>query len=117
MTTAQVTPNPAVDDAQNEQLARQLYDSIMREIEPDLLTTNLDTLDAKYAGESEAQKAERMQRYQAAYAKFDEEFKAFMSEVNEEVRTSRRKARVEEEAKAKQSDQTALASIEAAFGG
>ncbi len=101
--------------AENKQLAEQLYDTLMSEIEPDLMLATLPTLDAKYVGESEADRAVRMKRYEAAYAKFDAEFEKFMADVQEEVRVSRREALKAKEEQDRQSDQPALASLEAAF--
>lgn len=101
--------------AENRQLAEQLYDTLMAEIEPDLLLASLPSLDAKYAGETEAEHALRMKRYDDAYARFDKEFASFMDNVQEEVRVSRRAALKEREEQDRQSDQTALTSLEAAF--
>lgn len=109
------TQSTTVVDTENAELARDLYDTLMAEIEPDLLLENLATLDAKYDGETAEQKADRLKRYEAAYAKFDEEFSKFMNDVNEEVRTSRRTALQAKEAAAKQSDQPILNSLEDAF--
>lgn len=109
-----MTPATAID-VQNKQLAEQLYDTLMSEIEPDLLLANLPTLDAKYAGESAADRAERMKRYDAAYAKFDKEFATFMAEVQEEVRVSKRTALKQKEEQDKLSDQPVLDSLEAAL--
>lgn len=109
------TQSTIVTDTENAELARDLYDTLMIEIEPDLLLENLSTLDAKYEGETPEQKAERMKRYEAAYAKFDAEFAKFMNDVNEEVRVSRRTALQAKEAAAKQSDQPLLSSLEESF--
>lgn len=109
------TQSTTVSDTENAELARDLYNTLMADIEPDLLLENLPLLDAKYDGETPEQKAVRLQGYEAAYAKFDAEFEKFMSGVNEEVRTSRRSALQEKEAAAKQSDQPLLASLEDAF--
>ena len=105
----------SLNDGENQQLAEQLYNTLMAEIEPDLLLNSIGTLDAKYAGESPEEHTARMKRYEAAYKKFDESFDKFMSEVHEEVRVSKRTALKEQEAADRQSDQPALASLEAAF--
>ncbi len=109
------TQSTTVVDQESDALARDLYNTLMADIEPDLLLENLAGLDAKYDGETPEEKEVRMKRYEAAYAKFDDEFKDFMVGVNEEVRTSRRAALKEKEAEAKQSDQPLLSSLEEAF--
>ena len=117
-----LTPNPMPDDTtqslndgENQQLAEQLYNTLMAEIEPDLMLDSIGTLDVKYAGETPEEHGARMKRYEAAYKKFDESFKNFMEEIHEEVRVSKRSALKEQEAADRQSDQPALASLEAAF--
>lgn len=110
-------PNPAdFQGIDSEELAKQLYDVLMAEIEPDLMLESIPTLDAKYAGETPQAKAARMKRYEAAYKKFDAEFNAFMAEVNAEVRTSKRETLAAKEQEAQQSDNQALQSLESAFG-
>ena len=99
----------------SDELARELYDVLMREIEPDLLSYNIDKLDSFYASESEEEHAVRMDRYQKAYQKFDQAFNEFMGEVPAEARASKRAALKEKEENAKNLEQEDLASLEAAF--
>ncbi len=111
-----MTPNPAdFKGVDNEELAKQLYDVLMAEIEPDLMLESIPTLDAKYQGETPEDHAKRMKRYEAAYKKFDAEFNAFMAEVNAEVRTTKRSALEAKEQAAQQNDSQALQSLESAF--
>lgn len=109
------TQSTTVDGSDNDALARDLYNTIMADIEPDLLLENLANLNAKYEGESEATKAARLKRYEEAYAKFDIEFQKFMNDVDEQVRFTRRAALREKEQAAQQSDQPLLSSLEEAF--
>ena len=51
--------------------AEWLYDEIMRHIEPDLMLRSVHGLQGKYLGESDAARAERMARYERAFAVFD----------------------------------------------
>lgn len=51
-----------------------LYDALMAKIEPELTSVVLPTLDEKYAGESEGQKAERAERYGRAFATFERQW-------------------------------------------
>lgn len=112
-----VTLDPAAFQGLNsEELARQLYDVLMADIEPDLLLENLSSLDAKYAGETPEEKERRLARYEAAYKRFDQEFNDFMAQINAEVHASRRTALQEKEAASDASDQQTLTSLESVFG-
>src|SRR3989344_2093093 len=48
-----------------------LYDFLMKGIEPDLVTENLETIDAKYPHESAIDHDARMERYDRAFDEFD----------------------------------------------
>ncbi|MDO8649195.1 MAG: hypothetical protein Q7R81_05435 [Candidatus Peregrinibacteria bacterium] len=108
-------PTPVQDDATNQQLAEQLYDVLMAEIEPDLLLENIPTLDAKYAGETPEDKEARNKRYEVAYKKFDEECAKFMIEVDDEVKASKRTALKQKEESAKTQESAAITTLEQAF--
>jgi hypothetical protein len=111
-----VTLDPAAyQGIDTQELAKQLYDVLMAEIEPDLLLENIPGLDAKYAGEGTEEKKQRLQRYEAAYKRFDAEFNAFMADVNAEVRTSKRESLAAKESQSQSSDQQAISSLESAF--
>lgn len=59
--------------AEPEYLSAQwVYDTLMEEIEPDLMTANILKLDETYAGETEAEKMDRMDRYEVAFTILDE---------------------------------------------
>lgn len=53
-----------------------LYNEIMRQIEPDLLSTAVGGLAAKYAGETAEQRQHRHDKYEQAYRTFDRIFAA-----------------------------------------
>ena len=65
--------------------AEDLHDAIMGAIEPDLLTSNIHTLDEKYAGESEEEKALRMERYKKAFTKYNEVYEKWISSLHSQV--------------------------------
>lgn len=52
--------------------AAWLYDELMQHIEPDLLSSNVSSLDAVHAGESAEERAERLNRYVVAFRIFGE---------------------------------------------
>lgn len=65
---------------------REVYDMIMKEIEPDLQSTIVDTLDAKYAGESTEDKQKRMVRYQQAFEKYQAAYKEHCQKRKGDIR-------------------------------
>ncbi|MDD5470219.1 MAG: hypothetical protein PHO92_05485 [Candidatus Peribacteraceae bacterium] len=97
-----------MDNAQNDlfqeggsdSVADALYAEYMREHEPDLLDENIDTLDAKYAGESPEEKAARQARYEKALAGYEAMVSELAEDLNEQNRQARRKALKVQEAKA-----------------
>lgn len=114
--------NPVIDPAtaaqmnvSDEELARQLYDVLMAEIEPDLLLENIPQLDEKYKDETPEQKQERIKRYAEAYKQFDSAFNQFMGEVKAEARASRRESIEQEEDAIASDDASRLASLESNF--
>ncbi len=65
--------------------ARELYDAIMRDIEPELLTKNLTTLRERYKNETSEQKAARLKRYNAAFAQYQNRYSDFILNLNRRV--------------------------------
>lgn len=70
-----------------------LYNAIIRAIEPDLLTCNLDTLDEKYKGESAEEHAARMQRYRDAFTRLDGVLKDVSEELAKDLQKMSKAAR------------------------
>ena len=64
-----------------------LYDQIMGEIEPDLVTATYKTLDEKYAGETQEQALARKERYEKAFVEYKRRFDLYTSEWNGQLRT------------------------------
>ncbi len=61
----------------------ELYDSIMSEIEPELMLSNVATLDAPYATESVSDKKKRYERYGKAFAKYKNTYDLYMKSLSE----------------------------------
>jgi hypothetical protein len=99
----------------NQVLAGQVYDMIMAEIEPDLLLVNIPGLDARYLGETPDEHTARMERYQAAYKRFDLALQKFMDEINTNVRSSQIKSLKEREDRDRRAEQESLKSLTSAF--
>ena len=72
-----------------------LYDAIMSQIEPDFMSAEVDHLDEKYEGETEAQHKERMTAYQQAFNIFEKTFKEVTGQIMEDARKFHHQAQVE----------------------
>src|SRR3989338_2384803 len=57
---------------------QELYDSIMGHIEPDLTSEGLKTLDQKYASETPMETAERKQRYELAFERYEQAYQGYI---------------------------------------
>lgn len=102
-------------NAARKKMADELYDSIMKDIEPDLLTSNLSKLEEQYKDESEEERAIRMLRYDAANKEFNERLDSYVAEVKESARTKRRKALKEKEAADQEREEKLLINMENQF--
>ncbi len=71
--------NPLPFTLSGAALPVRLYDAIMAEIEPELTSQMAPTLKERYQRETTAEKAERMARYEQAFALFDEMVPKVMS--------------------------------------
>lgn len=85
----------------------------MAGIELDLLSTEVDRLDEKYAGESPEQRRARFERYEAAFAEYDRRYAAYMEELNVYAHGCRTRALRGDESQAEDKDRADERSIEA----
>ncbi len=93
----------------------EIYDGLMCDIEMDLISVNLPKLDAKYANETPEDREARLERYQKAYAKYDEAYAIWMGEMNALVEKNRRNALRSAEAKEREQEAVALSALDAAM--
>ncbi len=100
---------------QNSIAARDVYDMLMMDIEPDLMTDALPLLDAKYANETADEKKARKERYKVAYKKFDQVFAEFMNEIESSARATEREAFRKKEAASRTEEAEMLNSLTSAF--
>lgn len=70
-----------------------LYDFVMQTIEPDLTTANIETLDAKYAGESGTDHAARLFRYEKAFHDFDRILNLIQDGLTDIAQSQKKQAR------------------------
>ncbi len=108
------TPLPPSIQQQDE-ISKQIYDSLMAEIEPDLLLASIPLLDIKYAAETPTEHEARMKRYAVAYKKFEEAFLAFKSGVKGFTRTAKTQSLREKEQESAAVDQEKLDAISKKF--
>jgi hypothetical protein len=93
----------------------ELYDTIMGQIEPELLSSNLPFSADKFQDEDLEQRAERARRYQAAFDEYDRRFAQYCDTWNEELHSYKRQAVAYIEAAAQTNDDAQLSSIESSL--
>ena len=64
---------------------KYIYDLLMTDIEPDLVTGNMPYLDAAYEGESEDDREVRLERYRMAFEVFTERYEQLMDLWHKEL--------------------------------
>jgi hypothetical protein len=89
-----------------------VYDQIMAEIEPDLLTNVIPTLETKYAGETPEQAAARSQRYDAAFAEYDKRYAVRMTQMDGQVHTLQKTVRTGIETDERHGEEDTLTTLE-----
>ena len=70
---------------QNSQWVLAMYDQIMGQIEPDLLTHQIPLLEEKYKNEKPDERKRRLEAYAKAFKIFDEAFKEMAGGIYAEV--------------------------------
>lgn len=95
---------------------RQIYDTIMGGIEPELVSSTIDELNERYKDEPPAQKAERKARYEAAFAEYDVRYKAYIHQLGEQVHEYRRASLRSTEERDRRQEDDVLHSLEESFG-
>ncbi len=77
--TAQLSDPPAILDGQ------VVYDMLMQNIEPDLVTAQLPLLKEKYKDETPEQAKERAERYDKAFVEYDRQYVAYMAKQEQSL--------------------------------
>lgn len=90
----------------------QVFDLIMAQIEPDLVSTTVTTLDEKYKDETPAQAKARAERYVKAYEKYEEAYARFTSFMNVRVAGWQHITIKRAEEKSNKTDASELSSLE-----
>ncbi len=94
----------------------EIYDMLMREIEPELTSEFIDTLEEKYKNETPEEAEGRGKRYKKAFDRFEEAFAKYLMELNASVQSYRKSAfrSVEEESRGEDAEK--MSAIEDFFG-
>lgn len=92
-----------------------LYDTIMGEIEPELVSTVYPTLDEKYKNETPDEKAARQARYDKAFVEYERRFALYTNKWNGELRAFQTGVSRALEADDRAEDETIMSQLESAF--
>lgn len=122
--SAQATPTGG--QAQGQQTAglpvppaipggQEVYDRIMGEIELELTSAVLPTLQEKYKSETPEQTQERLVRYEKAFAEYDRRYAEYQANLQGKVHTFHRTTIQFVEGKAKADDDNAINSLESSI--
>ena len=79
--------------------ADEVYDLLMKDIEPELMSNTVETLQEKYKGESADEAKARAKRYRNAFAEYDRRLAKYIGDLNAStVRNARAAAKSIEQA-------------------
>lgn len=90
---------------------KKFYDFVMGAIEPDLLTEKIHTLDEKYAGETEEDRAIRYEKYEYAYQLFDQVLEELDDAMKKETKDIIKKMDAKVLRSSKKEDEKTLSSL------
>jgi hypothetical protein len=96
----------------NTQWVLWLYDQIMGQIEPDLLSEEIPRLAGKYKDETSQEHKERMEAYAKAFKIFDEVFKEMSGGMYAEIEQLKKEAQRGRKSHEQNEKQEQLRSIE-----
>ena len=100
---------------QNTQWVLWIYNVIMEQIEPDLLSDRIPTLPEKYKNESVQEKKTRMHAYAQAFKIFEEVFKEMTDGVYAEIEQLKKEAQQHRATEEQSEKRQQLLSIEEHF--
>lgn len=95
--------------------AEEVYDKLMAEIEPDLMTDAMPHLAEKYEGETEEERTERFARYEKAFEKYEEVFDAWIGGLKQKYEVARRDLMKKAEKKTIKKEAAMLQELEASL--
>lgn len=89
-----------------------LYDLLMYDIEQDLLLENIQNIDRKYSGESEAKRSARLKKYRNAIQVFYGRLNTVMKIWEKDLKTFLKKASIETEKATIEREKEYLSSVD-----
>jgi hypothetical protein len=92
--------------------AEEIYDALMREIEPDLVSETIGSIDTLYPGETEEERDARMKQYALAFVIFDETLEEYELEKKEEIHRIKNEMQQVVEQESKAEDDATMTKIE-----
>lgn len=106
---------PATGDFTPLPTAEEFFDRVMGEIEPELTSTGIETLDAKYQNETPEDAAARAEHYEEAFAEYERRLAAYVAEQHAEVTHYRHAALQSMEHESQAEDSAKLADLESSI--
>lgn len=94
---------------------QEVYDRIMRDIEPELTSAQMPLLSKKYEGETPDAAKMRADRYAQAFAEYDRRYAQYLSEIEGQVRSFGRTVFVSTEQLTKDDDTPVMQGLESAM--
>ena len=94
---------------------KEVYDSIMKQIDPELLSDSLPTLEEKYEKETAKEKEARRKRYNVAFKKYHETYTAYLSDLDARIHRYQREAMKSIEDRSHQQEEKQLEDLEASI--
>jgi hypothetical protein len=92
-----------------------VYDMLMGEIEPELVSTVVHTLKEKYTAETAEQATARAARYTAAFAEYEKQLTTYVADLNAAIRQYARAAAVSLETSGRSIDNALLETLDTAM--
>ncbi len=92
--------------------AQELFDFLMKDIEPELTSDGQRELSARYANETLPEYAARRQRYELAFAQYDEAYEEYMDRLQAQVDHYRRHSFEEVELEDRQGEETDMKKLD-----
>lgn len=84
-----MSPQTTIPTPPSVPSGHDIYDAIMKTIEPELLSSELPLLSQKYGQETGEEKAARMARYAKAFAQYDQAYETYITHLRQQVREYR----------------------------
>jgi len=104
-----------VADADGKLDPAEVYDALIGQIDPELVTSEIPKLKAKYKEETPEQRTTRGERYAAAYKEYESMLAQFVGGLKAHAGTQRREALVSAEAQSRKGEEEQLKNMEELF--